>query len=499
MPCGMPGRHARLLAVPALVAALTLSAIGTSEAQPPDCTAQVDVEMSVGREDVPAGPVLAVTMACRAAGTVRFFGDGAGTAALMKDVRDGAEEAVTRDGGAWQVPPREGVAELRYRLDLGIIGRAISSVGVAVARGEGVLAIASAWLVEPQLAGVAAPSIDITVKTPADTIFLAGLPQRDGVWRLRGTTVRAVGYTLFGRLQTARVTVPPPAGAPAGEEAVIDVAILDGDIGVSRQDLIEWVRRTALVAAGYWQGFTNRSMLVLLLPSAERRGVGYGRTVSGGGATVLVQIGERSGLADLQNDWVLPHALVRSGMPFLLGDAAWFMEGAATYVEPIMRARAGWKAEAEVWREWVEKLPRGLPALDSGMAGGSAYWGGALFFLLADIELRRATSGAKGIEDCLRGARRIGGPGTPTERWTLDMYVERCDRALGAPLMAGVMARYVGTARQVDLEALWRDLGVRVDGATVALDDTAPLAAIRKVIVNGPPGQASVKVPPLEN
>ena len=35
---------------------------------------------------------------------------------------------------------------------------------------------------------------------------------------------------------------------------------------------------------------------------------------------------------------------------------------------------------------------------------------------------------------------------------------------------------------QVDLEALWRDLGVERNGLRAALNDEAPLAAIRRAI-----------------
>ena len=497
----MLGCGTRFHIASAVVAAAIVVSAGPSRAQDaaPDCTARVDVEMISPREGVPPGPVLSVAMSCRSAAAVQFFGDGSGTAAAMKTVRDGADRPVERDGTVWPVPPQGGVATLRYRLDLGTLARGLSSVTVAVGRGEGALAIASAWLVEPRLQGVAAPAIDVVVRTPPGTVFLAGLPESGGVWRLRGTTVRFVGYTVFGRVQSERLPVAPPSGSAAGEQAFIDLAIFDGDFETARSDLVEWVRRTVMMTAGYWDGFTNRRMLVALLPSPGRRGVGYGRTVPGGGSTVMVQVGERSSRADLQNDWVLPHELVHTGMPFLRGNGMWFMEGAATYVEPIVRARAGWKTEPEVWREWVENLPRGLSALGSGMEGGSAYWGGALFFLLADIEIRRATSGAKGVEDCFKGARRLGGPMAPTERWSVPEYVARCDAALGAPLMAGVMERYVGKPNRIDLDALWRDLGVRFDGTTITTDDTAPLAAIRKLIVAGPPGRPQTRVPPLAN
>ncbi|HKU95892.1 MAG TPA: hypothetical protein VJR58_11475, partial [Vineibacter sp.] len=203
----------------AVISALILGVVAPAHAQDatPDCTAQVDVEMIAANDDVPTGPVLAVTMACRSSAPVQFAGDGSGLAAVLKMVRDGADRPVDRDGSVWRVSPEAGVATLRYRLDLGALARAISSVSVAVSRGEGVLAIASTWLVEPRLQDVTTPAIDIAVKTPPDTVFLAGLPERGGVWRLRGTTVRFVGYTVFGRVQAQRLPVPPPAGAPPGE------------------------------------------------------------------------------------------------------------------------------------------------------------------------------------------------------------------------------------------------------------------------------------------
>jgi hypothetical protein len=461
-----------------------------AHAQEATCRTQVDVEVSPSRET--PGPVLSVAMSCRTSAVASFFVDGWGTAQAMTAVRDGADRPVERDGMVWMVAPRDGVAVLRYRLDLGALARGIGRVAVAVSRGEAVLAIASTWLVEPRLAGNSAPAIDIAVNMPAGTTFLAGLPHEGGVWRLRGTTVRFVGYTVFGRFQAERLAVP----GPAGEASTIDLAILDGTFEIPRSDVVEWVRRTALLTAGYWDGFTNRQMLVAVLPTPGRRGVGYGRSVPGGGVSVMVQVGERSSRADLQGDWVLPHEFVHTGMPFIRG-GMWFMEGAATYIEPIMRARAGWKAEAEVWREWVENMPRGLSALDAGMEGGSAYWGGALFFLLADIEIRRLTSGASGVEDCLRGARRLGGAMAPAERWSLADYVARCDQALRAPVMAGFVERHVGRGHRIDLDALWRDLGVRLDGTRIATDDAAPLAAIRKVIVAGPPRRSQPRVPPL--
>src|SRR5260370_17337640 len=102
-------------------------------------------------------------------------------------------------------------------------------------------------------------------------------------------------------------------------------------------------------------------MLLAMGPAPNRRGIGFGRTVSGGGATVMVEVGTDVASQRLFNDWVLVHELIHTGMPYISGRATWFMEGAATYVEPIIRARAGWKTEEEVWREGIDQMPHGPP------------------------------------------------------------------------------------------------------------------------------------------
>src|SRR5260370_640205 len=134
---------------------------------------------------------------------------------------------------------------------------------------------------------------------------------------------------------------------------------LDGFSKGSIPDLVDWARRTAQAEANYWQGFTAKQMMVGLVPM-PRAGVGYGRTVSGGGATVMVEVGATVEPRRLFNDWVLVHELIHTGMPYIRGRATWFMEGAATYVEPIIRARAGWNTQEEGWTGGGDSSPEGL-------------------------------------------------------------------------------------------------------------------------------------------
>ena len=70
--------------------------------------------------------------------------------------------------------------------------------------------------------------------------------------------------------------------------------------------------------------------------------------------------------------------------------------------------------------------------------------------------------------------------------WPLERLLREGDRATGVPVLAELHARMGAKAEDVDLDALWRRLGVRALGETVAFDDSAPLAAVRKAIVPSP-------------
>ena len=76
------------------------------------------------------------------------------------------------------------------------------------------------------------------------------------------------------------------------------------------------------------------------------------------------------------------HEFLHLGSPLMRDEGPWLNEGIATFYEPVLRARAGWKTEDEVWREWISQMPRGMPAMTeiglSNAGRGGIYWGGAV-------------------------------------------------------------------------------------------------------------------------
>jgi predicted metalloprotease with PDZ domain len=210
----------------------------------------------------------------------------------------------------------------------------------------------------------------------------------------------------------------------------------------------------------------------------------------------MVEVGSDVDRRRLFNDWVLVHELIHTGMPYIRSRGSWLMEGAATYVEPIIRARAGWKTEEEVWREWLENMPHGVAGFSRGLSttsGRDVYWPGAIFMLLADLAIRRDTQGAKGLEDCLRGILWEGLDGS---QWTtVTDYGAACDRVSGTHAVSALIDRHYNKSEAIDLDALWKELGVSLVAGRVSLDDTAPSARWRKLIVPGILPPRRVKLP----
>jgi hypothetical protein len=449
----------------------------------PECTADVTVHDDLS---------LDVVYRCRASQPLSFEPMGERPAPYLRDFTAG------------RVDPVNGLVEQRYRFDLSGFARAVNSSAEGIQRGKGVLTPLGNWLLEPR-GYQKVPTIDIRVRTPPGMIFSSGLPKVGDAWRLANATVRFAGYTAIGKVELHEIAVPAvgslrPSELNRGQpkkEGVLRLAMLDGFGEATRPAILDWVKRTAQAEANYWHGFTADEMLVGLVPQ-PRPGIGFGRTQPGGGVTIMVEVGEHIDPRRMFNDWVLVHELIHSGMPFIRGRATWFMEGSATYVEPIIRARAGWKTEEEVWREWVRDMPQGVGVFARGLAqagGRENYWGGAIFMLLADMAIRRDSNGAKGLEDCFGGALWAGLGGA--DRVGMDAYARACDEATGTKSMSVLLDKYFYNAEAVSLDKLWKELGIALVGDRIVLDDNAPQAKWRKMIVMGPPGRTPrhVKLP----
>jgi predicted metalloprotease with PDZ domain len=163
----------------------------------------------------------------------------------------------------------------------------------------------------------------------------------------------------------------------------------------------------------------------------------------------------------------------------------WIEEGLATYVEPVARARVGQLTVEQVWSDWVRDMPQGLPkegdrGLDFTPTWGRTYWGGALFCLLAEVEIRERTKNKRGLEDALRAILEAG---NICDDWPIEKALRIGDNATGVPVLQELYQKMKASPVPVDLADLWKRLGVQNENGRIKFNDTAPLAAIRRAII----------------
>ena len=118
--------------------------------------------------------------------------------------------------------------------------------------------------------------------------------------------------------------------------------------------------------------------------------------------------------------------------------------------------------------------------LDRTHTWGRTYWGGALFCLAADVEIRRRTGNAKGLQDALRAINHAGG--TIESEWPLDRALRIGDEATQGRTLAELYRKMASQPFAVDLDHLWEQLGVGREWGRSVLDDRAPWAGTREAI-----------------
>jgi hypothetical protein len=286
-------------------------------------------------------------------------------------------------------------------------------------------------------------------------------------------------YDAFDKLLKTDLDVPG---------GVIHVAFAPGEIALPKEKVLDWVRTSANSVATYYGRFPVRELKLLIVPVDGPR-VRGGTTWGYRGAAIRLMLGRDADENNLRRDWVMVHEMVHLALPDLAEQHAWLSEGLAVYIEPIARVQAGDLMAAEIWQAMMRDMPKGLPeagdrGLDNTDTWGRRYWGGAMFCLLADIQIRKATGNRLGLQDAMRGVIAAGG--NHEQDWPIARVLATADKAVGVNVLTRLHNEMGDKPVAPDLAALWRDLGLLRRGEALEFDDAAPLAAVRKAITARP-------------
>ena len=279
----------------------------------------------------------------------------------------------------------------------------------------------------------------------------------------------ADGLTLKSGGSTIRVSFSAPPAEPL------------------KQAIQAWITRAATAVSAYYQRYPV-STVSIMVNLHSRWGVSGGHASGWKGAQIEISVGRNTTAAQFDDDWIMTHEMVHLALPSVAEKHHWIEEGLATFFEPVARARVGQLSAEKIWGDMVDGMPNGLPeagdrGLDKTPTWGRTYWGGAMFCLYADTEIRRRTQNQKGLENAVRAILEKNG-NIQTEAELTDLLATG-DKATGVPVLTELYNEWSAKPVTLDLNALWKQLGVISTGKTVRFDDSAPLASVRRAITSG--------------
>lgn len=284
----------------------------------------------------------------------------------------------------------------------------------------------------------------------------------------------------------ARVTSRQSTVLVDGSQFLIKIG--DGDLNLSSDEVNAYVRDAARAVVAYYGKFPVRKTVVAIAP-VDDDGVGFATSTHedvGGYGLIEIDIGAYATRRDLDTSWTLTHEMMHLAFPILTRRHRWLAEGVATYIEPIGRMRIGKLSREEVWGDLAANLKKGLPSpdddggLNSARGFGRIYWGGALYCLIADVEIRKRTKNRMGLEEALRAIADEGG--TAASNWGTVQTLRVGDAAIGSQVLEDLFNDMSETPKVVDIRRLMLDLGIKRVGNSIVIDDQAPLANIRRAI-----------------
>ncbi len=334
-----------------------------------------------------------------------------------------------------------------------------------------------AWLLRPYRV---TPTLRAELVVEGVDALLPWESEANGVYRLRGSDLVDSGFHGFGG---RRCTVRPPG-------AVLEVMVLGRMSRMDDAALCAWVHQAADEVLTVRRAFPYPRVTVRLVPLPEREDPPpFGMVLWSSPPSISLLVGQDAPPDAFTRDWVAVHELLHLAHPPILPRVAWLSEGLATYYTELARARSGRQTPARAWAELLAGFARGRDAVGSrtmedvvtrGDSYLGTYWTGALFALHLDVELRRISGNARGLDDVLERLAESG----PTT--TFEAFGLAVDAIAGRPLFHPLLARHLPRSAFAEQGALLEALGVE-PGADGIEFTNAPDSQLREALVDRRP------------
>lgn len=263
------------------------------------------------------------------------------------------------------------------------------------------------------------------------------------------------------------------------------------------------VTHTASQLAGTFPREESRVVIERARRRDSRWPVPWGQTLRRGTDGVLFQVNTDKTLQQYVDDWTAPHEFSHLFLPYPGQRDIWLSEGFASYYQNILMAREGIYSGDKAW----QKLYEGFMRAEQDSNGDytltevsenrrryrstmRVYWSGALFFMEADIALRKASDNKQSLDwvldrfvDCCRDQRR---------RWNGRQMLASFDEilatdfvgmdSLGENYFTRLYQKYSESMRIPDSRVLFAELGIQIVDAKIEYTDNTELKNLREDI-----------------
>jgi hypothetical protein len=229
----------------------------------------------------------------------------------------------------------------------------------------------------------------------------------------------------------------------------------DGDFSAAeKQRMRNWLATAAETVTLLHGSLPRPEIRIELEPNAANSAVPFARVLRRDPQGVRFYVNPARPETEFISDWTAYHELSHLFIPYPGKPDLWFSEGLASYYQNLLQLRAGLLTPAETREKLANGFQRGredsddadlsLRDLSSAMRERYAfmrvYWSGALYFLEADITLRRQSNGQTTLDDVLRqfGECCIN----MDQRWTGLLIAGEFDRLAETNLFVPLYQRY---------------------------------------------------------
>lgn len=226
--------------------------------------------------------------------------------------------------------------------------------------------------------------------------------------------------------------------------------------------------------------------------SSSSSPVPWGHVERGEPTNILLVINPDPGYEELISDWTAFHELSHLLLPYRGYGNIWLSEGLATYYQNIIQARSGLFDDAEMWRRIVAGFERGrkqqrwghinLTEVSDNLGETRQYmrvhWSGVLFWLSADIELRK--KGKNTLDNALKQLQYC----CEQRSMSAEAIVRKLDELTNENIFVPLFNKYSESYTIPEYKSILTNLGIKQYKTTgsISLIDDAPLADIRKQI-----------------